>query len=472
MTLRPPEPAGDPLEQQIEAWRTHLRASHAIAPRDASELEDHLREQIAALRDHGLSDDEAFLVAVKRMGAIDALTREFAREHSDRLWKQLVLAGEAWDESSDKPAGRGSRRMWVALALAVAAGLAIKIPDLFGFQFPVGRRGTAGDDAFYVLNLAFFTLPFMAAYFAWERPVRAPIRWLLGAAFAGAAAIVNAFPFPANLGAHTQVLTAIHLPIVLWLALGVAYVGGRWAGNERRMDFVRFTGEVAIYFVLIAMGGVALTGVTFALFHAIGIDVQPWIAGWIAPCGFAGATVIASWLVEAKQSVIENMAPVLTRVFTPLFTLALLAFLVTMVTTGRGIDVQREILIIFDLLLVVVFGLLLYSFSARDPLSPPGLLDAIQMTLVVTALIVDVIALSAIVSRISEFGFTPNRVAALGENIVLLANLGGTALLYGRFLQRRIPFTRLWDWQTAYLYVFAAWAAVVAFLFPLIFGFR
>jgi hypothetical protein len=238
------------------------------------------------------------------------------------------------------------------------------------------------------------------------------------------------------------------------------------------MDFVRFTGEVAIYFVLIALGGVALTGVTFALFHAIGIDLQPWIGNWIAPCGFAGATVIASWLVEAKQSVIENMAPVLTRVFTPLFTLALLAFLVTKLATGRGIDVQREVLIIFDLLLVAVFGLLLYSFSARDPLSPPGLLDAIQMTLVVTALVVDVLALSAIVSRITEFGFTPNRVAALGENIVLLANLGGTALLYARFLQRRAPFTRLWSWQTTYLYVFAAWAAVVAFLFPLIFGFR
>ena len=177
--------------------------------------------------------------------------------------------------------------------------------------------------------------------------------------------------------------------------------------------------------------------------------------GWIVPCGVAGATVIATWLVEAKQSVIENMAPVLTRIFAPLFALVLLTFIVTMAWTGRGIDVEREVLIAFDLLLVVVFGLLLYSISARDPLAPPGLLDWIHLTLVGTALVVDVLALWAIGTRISDFGFTPNRVAALGENVVLLVNLGGSALLYARFLRGGVAFSRLIEWQTSYLYVLA-----------------
>jgi hypothetical protein len=190
------------------------------------------------------------------------------------------------------------------------------------------------------------------------------------------------------------------------------------------------------------------------------------------PCGIAAATVIATWLVEAKQSVIENMTPVLTRIFAPLFTVVLLTFLVTMAWTGRGIDVRREILIAFDLLLVVVFGLLLYTVSARDPLARPGLLDWIQLTLVVTALVVDVLALWAIGTRISGFGWTPNRVAALGENVVLLVNLAGSAVLYAGFLRRRGAFSRLLEWQTFYLYVLAAWAAVVAFLFPPLFGFR
>ncbi len=64
-----------------------------------------------------------------------------------------------------------------------------------------------------------------------------------------------------------------------------------------------------------------------------------------------GAVIVGSWLVEAKQSVIENMAPVLTRLFTPLFTVVLLVFLATMAWTGSPIDVEREVLIAFDLLL-------------------------------------------------------------------------------------------------------------------------
>jgi hypothetical protein len=460
----PNDRAVDSVEEQIEAWRSHLRRSRAVTAPDAEELEDHLREQIASLGERGLSDDEAFLVAVKRMGAVDVLTREFAREHSDRLWKQLVLSGDGWGGGAESPASYGSRRMWVALTLAVAAGVAIKVPGLFAIHF-------ADEGMFYPLNIGFFILPFIAAYFGWERPLPRSTWMALAAAFVLAAIVVNAFPFSPSPGSDTEVLTALHLPIALWLVVGVAYVGGRWRGSEKRMDFVRFTGELFIYFVLIALGGGVLIALTFGLFTAIGLDPEPLVSGWIAPSGAAGAAVIATWLVEAKQSVIENMAPVLARIFVPLFTLMLLAFVLTMAWTGRSFDVEREILIIFDLLLVVVFGLVLYSISARDPLAPPGLLDWLHLALVGTALVVDVLALWAIGTRISDLGFTPNRLAALGMNVVLLVNLAGSALLYARFVRGGAAFTRVWDWQTSYLYVIAAWAAVVAFLFPPLFGF-
>ena len=140
--------------------------------------------------------------------------------------------------------------------------------------------------------------------------------------------------------------------------------------------------------------------------------------------------------MEAKQSVIENMAPVLTRLFTPLFTLLLLGFLATMAWTGSPINVKREVLIGFDLLLAVVVGLVLYAASARDPQAPPDFFDGLQLLLVVSALVVDGVALWAIAARISEFGFTPNRVAALGENLILLVNLTWTAWLYARFLRQ------------------------------------
>ena len=256
------------------------------------------------------------------------------------------------------------------------------------------------------------------------------------------------------------------------MAVGVAYVGGRRFSSNRRMDFVRFSGELAIYYVLIALGGGVVTAFTAMLFSAI--DVRPawFIAGWLLPCGAAGAVIIGSWLVEAKQSVIENMAPVLTRLFTPLFTMLLLVFLGTMAWTGNPINVKREVLIGFDLLLALVVGLVLYAVSARDPQAPPNFFDRLQLLLVASALAVDGVALAAVVARISEFGFTPNRVAALGENLILLVNLAWSAGLYARFLLRRNSFAVLERWQVDYLPVYAVWAGVVVVVFPPVFGFR
>ena len=193
---------------------------------------------------------------------------------------------------------------------------------------------------------------------------------------------------------------------------------------------------------------------------------------WLLPCGAMGAVIVGSWLVEAKQSVIENMAPVLTRLFTPLFTVVLLAFLTTMAWTGNPINMERGVLIGFDLLLVLVVGLVLYAASARDPDAPPDLFDRLALLLLASALVVDLLALVAIATRISELGFTPNRVAALGENVILLVNLAWSARLYARFLGHRGPFAALERWQIIYLPVYAVWAGFVVLVFPIVFSYR
>lgn len=155
------------------------------------------------------------------------------------------------------------------------------------------------------------------------------------------------------------------------------------------------------------------------------------------------------------------------RFFTPMFAILLATFLATLLLTGRGVNIEREVLIAFDLLLIVVLGLLLYSISAREAHLPPGIFDGMQVMLVVSALLADAVALWAISARITEFGFTPNRVASLGVNIILLVNLAWSAVLYIRFLRGRGLFTDLERWQTKYLPVYAVWAAVVVIVFPL-----
>ncbi len=452
--------ADRPLEEQIEQWRAYLRRRQALHGPDVEELEGHLRDELVTLTGAGLAGDEAFLVAVKRMGSLDALSREFAREHSERLWKQLVVAPDARNESSSTRA-----ETLVVLSLAVAAALAIKVPALFGLELREGR-----NLLFYARNASLFVFPLLTLYFVWKRGSAMVSGLWLALPFAAGAVFANVFPFRA--GGDTERLTVLHLPIALWLAVGFAYVRGRWFAAGGRMDFVRFSGELVIYYVLIALGGGVLTGFTMMMFNAIGINAGWLVEGWLIPCGAMGAVIVGSWLVEAKQSVIENMAPVLTRLFTPLFTVLLLVFLSTMVWTGNPIDVKRQVLIGFDLLLVLVVGLVLYAASARDPQAPPDLFDGLQLLLVVSALVVDGVALAAIAARISEFGFTPNRVAALGENLILLVNLAWSAWLYARFLGHRGSFAALERWQIAYLPVYSVWAALVVVMFPPVFGYR
>jgi hypothetical protein len=447
-----------PLEEQIDLWRSYLQRRQAIHSVDVAELEDHLREQIAVLTEAGLAPDEAFLVAVKRIGALDALSREFACEHSDRLWKQLVVS----PLEPGEPQTTARTDALVAFALAVAAAIAIKVPGFFGLQLEA-------EAGFYARNLSLFVLPLLTGYFAWKRRL-APgtIRWL-GVAFIAAVVLANVYPFLTD--GSTEALTALHLPIALWLAVGIAYAGNRWSQVGGRMDFIRFSGELFIYYVLIALGGGVLTAFMMMIFQAIGVDLESFLGPWILLPGAAGAVLVASWLVEAKQSVIENMAPVLTRLFTPLFAAVLVMFLGTLLWTGHGIDIERDVLIAFDLLLVLVLGLLLYSISARDPQSPAGAFDVLQVVLVVSALLANAVALWAIAARISEFGFSPNKTAALGENVILLVNLAWSAVLYIRFLRGRGSFADLERWQTDYLPVYAVWAALVVIVFPPVFGY-
>jgi hypothetical protein len=445
----------DGVESQIAEWRAYVAKAPALNGRDVDELEAHLRDQIAELDAAGLAADEAFLVAVKRMGDLDTLSREFAREHSGRLWKQLVLRSE--DEPTRPSSG------WIeAFVFALGAAVAIQFARLLA-QFPEEQPG------WLLRNIGLFVLPFLAGYFGRRRQLDTR-RWVLTAApFVLGALVVNLYPYGAN--SATELLVALHLPVVLWFAVAYPYMGGTIRSHERRMDFVRFTGEWFIYYVLIALGGAVLLLLTTLILEPVGADLAERVVEWVLPSGAAGAVVVAAWLVESKQHVVENMAPVLTMIFTPLFAVMLTVAAATYAVSGVAGEFDRELLGIFDALLLVVLGLVLYAMSAREPSQPAGLMDRIQLLAVASALVLDAMVLVAMVARIGDLGFTPNRVAALGLNLVLLVNLAWTAWLSTRLLTGRIAFHRLERWQTSYLPVFALWAATVVAVLPPLFAF-
>jgi hypothetical protein len=249
-------------------------------------------------------------------------------------------------------------------------------------------------------------------------------------------------------------------------------MSGTIGSHEKRMDFVRFSGEWGIYYVLIALGGGVLMGLTALILEPIQPHLGERVIEWVMPSGAAGAVIVAAWLVESKQHVVENMAPVLTMLFTPLFALMLTISAVTYAVSGIAGEFDRELLSIFDALMVVVLGLVLYAMSARESSRPAGLMDRVQLLAVASALVLDVMVLGSMLARIGDLGFTPNRVAALGLNLVLLVNLAVTAWRSLQFLRGRIAFHPVERWQTAYLPIFAVWAAIVVVVLPPLFGFE
>jgi uncharacterized membrane protein len=454
------------VESQVAAWRAYL-VREGVDGRDVEELETHLRDQMADLTRVGLTDDEAFLLAVRRLGAADVLSAQFMAENSGRAWKQLAVPTEPVNAPAGERATPGGvpRSLVEAIGFAVLAALAIQLPRLFDWPQDVLR------------NASVLTFPFLTWYYVRRRGLGRPARVAILGVFVAAALLVNLYPWDRQsdyLGegqSATELLTVLHLPIATWFVVGFAFVAGQWRSTQRRMDFVRFTGEAVIYYALIALGGGVLLALTFSVLAPVSVDLADTVVGVVLPSGAAGAVLVAAWLVDAKQAVIENMAPVLTRVFTPLVTLMLIVCMVAYAAAGVSTTFDRDLLTVFDFLLVLVLGLVLYAMSARDETPRPELMDYLQLVAVVAALVLDAMVLASMLGRIGELGWTANRVAATGLNILLAVNLAGSAGLLVRFLRRRGGLLGLERWQMRYLPAFGLWAAAVVVVLPPVFGF-
>lgn len=440
------------LDASIAAWRTAITRGPAVTEADAEELESHLREQLEELTDAGLSPDEALQIALQRLGRTDQLTAEYAREHSDRLWKQFVLPAP-----SEKP---HSGTLLTMIVFALAAAAIIQTARLIaGIPYAM--------EPWFYRSLPLLVIPVLAAYFAFTR--RLPLRhWAIGAGVVAALAVaINLFPFE-TMNSQTEVLAVLHLPVLLWCLAGAAYL----AGGARLMDFVRFSGEWAIYFVLLCLGGGVLLGLTSALLLPLVTgQVLSEVMLWVMPSGGTAAVIVAAWLVEAKKSLIESVAPVLAAIFTPLFAVMLAVASVVYLVAGIGVDFDRDLLMVFDGMLIVVLALVLYGIAARTPGKPAGALDVMRLIAVAAALLLDLLVLGSMLARVAEFGFTPNRIAALGLNVLLVLSLAGTAWLLLRMLWQRRDASGLERWQLRSLPVFAAWAGVVVLALPPLFGF-
>jgi hypothetical protein len=312
--------------------------------------------------------------------------------------------------------------------------------------------------------------PILSVYFAWKNRLSTRALVFTGAAIMVSLLYINLIPNPNK--SDSLLLSCIHLPLFLWCVSGYAFVGGSLAGYEKRLAFLRYNGDLAVMIALIAIAGAMLTGVTIGLFALIDLKIENFYFEYVVIFGVAAAPMVGTFLIETNPQIVNKVSPLIAKIFGPLVLLTLTAFLAAIVISGKDLYNDREFLLIFNALLVGVMAIIFFSVAGTGQPARNYVETLILFLLSVLTLVVNGIALSAILFRISEWGFTPNRLAVLGGNILMLVNLVWVTIRLFNGLKRKNDKTEVGAAIAMFLPVYAVWAFFVTFLMPMFFHLR
>lgn len=366
------------------------------------------------------------------------------------VWKERLDYSETGSRLRKKPV------LISMLLLAAAAGITARL----ALTFFDGR-------AVLPVNIISCTLASIAALFAIGKPSRRIILLIIAASFIFPVIFLNLLP---SGPADSITLSYLHLPILLWTALGLAYTGDAYRSVEARLSFLRFNGQSAVVYLSMAAAGILLTVLTNTLFGIIGLDISEFYFRNIVLIGAASLAVVAAYLASGSIKLARAIAPYLARLFSPLVLATLIVYLSVSAWIGKNPLLDRDFLLSFNFILVAALAVTVFSITERGEGSGRQAGDYVNAALIALSIAVDCIALFSILFRLASYGITPNRVAVLGMNLAVLANLFLVLVSYVRFLAGGSDVSPVQKAVTGYLPVYGAWACVVVFLFPIIFS--
>ncbi|CAN5500489.1 DUF4153 domain-containing protein [soil metagenome] len=362
-------------------------------------------------------------------------------------------------ESEEISWGSGKEFLFVVIA-SLIAGLLAKLPAIF----PIS------EEFFYPRNIGFMVFPFLTAYFAWKNKLPVNKIAIIGGIIFVCLVYINFLPN--NAESDTLILACIHLPLLLWILLGVSFAGDELSNYKKRLDFLRFNGDLAVMTALLVFAGILMTGITIGLFELIGFQIEKFYFENVVVFGLPAVPIVATFLTQTNPQLVNKVSPVIAKIFSPLVLVMLVIYLGAIVISGKDPYNDREFLLLFNLLLIGVMALIFFSVaesSTKDKFVP-GIWVLLLLSIV--TVVVNGIALSAISFRISEWGITPNRVAVLGGNMLMLVHLLIVTVMLFKTVTRKAAITEVGKSITLYIPVYFFWTIVVVFIFPLVFGFK
>ncbi|MBC6366262.1 DUF4153 domain-containing protein [Algoriphagus sp. AK58] len=355
----------------------------------------------------------------------------------------------------------GSFREWRFLLLAALfAWILAKLPSFLDIN----------EEYFYPRNMGFVVFPFVSAYFAWKKNLSLtslviPIITVLVAAL-----YINLLPD--NPESDTLILACIHLPLLLWGMLGFVFSGAKGKNLPSRLAYINFNGDAVIMGAVLLLSGLLLSGITVGLFGLIGIDIEKFYFEYIGVFGLAAAPLVATHLTQTNPQLVNKVPPIIAKIFSPLVLIMLLIYLGAIVYAGKDPYNDREFLLLFNLLLIGVMGLIFFSVAESAEEKASNLAKWVLTLLSFATIIVNLVALSAIGFRISEWGITPNRLAVLGVNMLMLIHLVLVNQKLMLSLRKEHSLKEVSLVVVRYLPVYLIWTVLVVFLFPVVFGFE
>lgn len=354
--------------------------------------------------------------------------------------------------------GTGDELLGLVLA-ALVAGVIAKIPSFFHIS----------GDFFYPRNIGFIVLPLLTGYFAMKNKVAiSKIMLMVGLSIA-ALVYINLLPDARQ--SSTLTLSCIHLVIFLWAILGFAFVGGK-ADPAKRLNFLKYNGDLVVMTGLILIAGAIMSGITINLFMLIGLHIENFYFDYVGIFGLAAAPIVGTYLTQSNPQLVGKISPVIAKLFSPLVLIMLVAYLVAMIYARRNPYTDREFLLLFNALLIGVMAIIFFSVAETWDTDKGRFQPWILMLLSLVTIVVNVVALSAIVMRIAEWGFSPNRLVVLGGNVLILINLVMVSVQFIKVLFNNADRSVVGRAIAVYLPVYAIWATIVTFFIPLLFWFK
>lgn len=355
----------------------------------------------------------------------------------------------------------GSRREWLFVIVAcVLGGLIAKIPGIFDIN----------EEYFYTRNIGFIVFPALSAYFAWKNKLSTgKIIFTAGAILLG---LVFINLLPDDNRSDSISLSCIHLVLFLWSVLGFSYVGEKSNNVEKRLGYLSYNGDLVVMTTLLLIAGAILSGITIGLFSLIGFNIEKFYFENVIKFGLPAAPIVGTYLTQTNPQLVGKVSPVIAKIFSPLVLLMLFIYLVAIVYSGKDPYNDREFLMIFNALLIGVMAIIFFSVAESSKTGGNKMETWVLFLLACLTIMVNVIAVSAILFRISEWGLTPNRAAVLGGNVLILINLLMATVQLFRAATRRTTIDAVGKVISLYLPIYSAWTCIVTFLFPFLFGFK